>query len=49
MAVRFNPNHGTEFSNVGTVFRDGFLAEFEKCFMAEFITVNDNLEICKKK
>ena len=46
MAVWFNPNHGTEFSDVGTIFRDSFRAEFENCFMAEFIAVNDSLEIC---
>ena len=27
-------------------FRDNFLAEFEDCFMAEFIAVNDSLEGC---
>ena len=48
MAVWFNPNHGTEFSDVGIVFRDSFLAEFEDYFMAEFIAVNNSLEICKK-
>ena len=41
MAVWFSPNHGIEFSDVGTVFR----ADFENCFMAEFIVVNDSLEI----
>ena len=46
MAVWFNPNHGTKFSDVGTIFRDSFRAEFENCFMAEFIAVNDSLEIC---
>ena len=46
MAMWFNPNHRTEFSNVGFVFRDIFRAEFEDCFMAEFIAVNDSLEIC---
>ena len=45
MAVWFSPNHGTKFSDVGTVFR----AEFEDCFMAEFIAVNNSLESCKKK
>ena len=49
MAVWFSPNHGTEFSNVGTIFRDSFRAEFENCFMAEFIGVNDSLEILLKK
>ena len=42
MAVWFKPNHGTNFSDVGTVFLDNFRAEFEDCFMAEFIAVNDN-------
>ena len=46
MAVWFNHNHGTEFSDVGTVFRDYFRAEFEDCFMDEIIAVNDSLEIC---
>ena len=45
MAVWFSPNHGTEFSDVGTVFRNSFRAEFEEYFMAEFIFVNDSLEI----
>ena len=48
MAVWFSPNHGIEFLDVGTVFRDWFRVEFEDCFMAEFIVVNDSLEICKK-
>ena len=47
MVVWFSPNHGTEILNVGIVFRDSFQAEFEDCFMAEFIAVNDSLEICK--
>ena len=42
MAVWFNPNHRTEFSDVRTVFR----AESEDCFMDEFIAVNDSIEIC---
>ena len=42
----FSPNHGTEFSNVWTIFRDNFQAEFEDYFMAKFIAVNDSLEIC---
>ena len=46
MVVWFSPNHRIEFSNVGTVFRDSFRVEFEDCFMAEFIAINDNLEIC---
>ena len=46
MVMWFNPNHGTEFSNVWTVFQDCFLAKFEDCFMAEFIVVNDSLKIC---
>ena len=46
MTVWFSPNHGIEFSEVGTVFQNHFCAEFEKCFMVEFITVNDSLEIC---
>ena len=46
MVMWFSPNHGTEFLDVGTVFRDSFRAEFEDCFMAEIIVVNDNLEIC---
>ena len=49
MAVWFSPNHGTEFSNVGLVFRDSFQAEFEDYFMTEFIVVNDSLEICLNK
>ena len=48
MAVWFSPNHGTEFSNVGIIFRDSFRVEFEDCFMDEFIVVNDSLESCKK-
>ena len=48
MAVWFSPNHGTKFSNVGTVFRDNFQVEFEDYFMAEFIAVNDNPESYKK-
>ena len=43
MAVWFSPNHGTEFSNVGTVFHDSFQLEFEDSFIAEFIVVNDSL------
>ena len=46
MVVWFNPNQGTEFSDVGTIFLDCFRAEFEDCFMAEFIVVNDSLQIC---
>ena len=46
MAVWFSPNHGNEFLDIGTVFRDSFRAEFEDCFMTEFIAVNDSLEIC---
>ena len=46
MVVWFSPNHGTELSDSETIFRDGFRAEFEDCFMAEFIVVNDCLEIC---
>ena len=42
MTVWFSPNHGTEFSDIGTIFR----AEFEDHFMAEIISVNDSLEIC---
>ena len=41
MVMWFSPNHGT-------IFRDSFRAEFEDCFMAEFIAVNDSLESCKK-
>ena len=48
MAMWFSPNHGIEFLDVGTVFRDCFRAEFEDCFMVEFIVVNDSLESCKK-
>ena len=48
MAVSFSPNHETEFLDVETVFRDNFWAEFEDCFMAKFIVVNDSLEICYK-
>ena len=44
MTVWFNPNHETEFLDVGTVFWDGFRAKFEDCIMAEIIAVNDNLE-----
>ena len=40
------PNHGTEFSDVETVFWDSFWTEFEDCFMTEIIVVNDSLEIC---
>ena len=46
MAVWFSPNHGTEFSNIWTIFLDCFLANFEDCFMAKIIDVNDILEIC---
>ena len=46
MAVWFSLNHGIEFSDVRTVFRDSFLAKFEDYFMAEIIAVNDSLEIC---
>ena len=46
MTVWFSPNNGTEFSDIGTVFRDSFQMEFEDCFMTEFIAVNDSLEIC---
>ena len=46
MAVWFNPNHGTEFSDIGIVFQDSFQAKFEDCFMAEITAVNDSLEIC---
>ena len=49
MAVWFSPNHGTKFSDIGIVFQNSFWAEFEDCFMAEFIAINDSLEICKKK
>ena len=48
MVMWFNPNHGTKFLNVGTIFWDSFQAMFEKCFMVEFIVVKDNLESCKK-
>ena len=48
MAVWFSPNHRTEFSDIGTIFQDSFRAEFEDCFIAEFIVVNDSLEIVKK-
>ena len=46
MTVWFSPNHGTEFSDVVTVFRNSLRVEFEDCFMAEFIAVNDSIEIC---
>ena len=46
MVVWFSPNHWTEFSNVRTIFRDNFRADFEDYFMAEFIVVNDSPEIC---
>ena len=46
MVVWFSPNHGTEFSNIGTILRDSFRAEFKDCFVAEIIVVNDSLEIC---
>ena len=46
MVVCFNPNHDIEFSDVGTMFQDSFRAEFEDCFMAEFIAANDSLENC---
>ena len=46
MAVWFNPNHETEFSDVRPVFLDNFWAEFEDYFMAKFIAINDSLEIC---
>ena len=48
MAVWFSPNHETEFSDVGIVFRDNFRAESEDCFMAEFIAFNDSPESCLK-
>ena len=46
MVMWFNPNHETEFSDVGTIFRDNFQDEFEDCFMAEFIAVKDSSESC---
>ena len=46
MVMWFSPNHEIEFSDVATDFRDSFRAEFEDCFMAKFIVVNDSLEIC---
>ena len=46
MVVWFSPNHGTNFPDIVTVFWDSFQAEFENDFMAEFIAVNDSLEIC---
>ena len=46
MVVWFSPNHGTEFSDIRTIFRDNFQAKFEDCFIVEFIVVNDSLEIC---
>ena len=46
MAVWFNSNHGTEFLDVGSIFRDCFQAKFEDCFMDEIIAVNDSFEIC---
>ena len=46
MALWFSPNHGTEFSDIGTVFRDCFWAEFEDCFMVKIRAVNDSLKIC---
>ena len=49
MAVWFSPNHGTAFLDVGTVFWDSLRAEFEDCFMVEFIAVNDSLEIFFKR
>ena len=49
MAVWFSLNHGTEFLDIKTIFRDCFRAEFEECFMVEFIAVNDILEICLNK
>ena len=47
MDVWFSPNHGTEFSDVVTVFRVSFRAKFEDCFMDEFISINDSHESCK--
>ena len=49
MATWFSPNHGTEFSDVETIFQNSFRAKVKDCFMAEFIVVNDSLEICKNK
>ena len=46
MVVWFSPNHGTKFLDIGIVFRDSFRAEFEDCFIVEFIAINDSLEIC---
>ena len=46
MAVWLSPNYGTEFSDVGTVFRDSLRAKFEDCVKDEFIAVNDSLKIC---
>ena len=46
MTVWFSPNHETKFLDVATIFRDNFRVEFEDCFMAKFIAVNDSLEIC---
>ena len=47
MAMWISLNHETEFSEVETIFWDGFRAKFEKYFMTEFIAVNDSLESCK--
>ena len=48
MVVWFSPNHGTELLDIGIVFWDSFRAKFEDCFMAEFIAINDSLEIFLK-
>ena len=49
MAVWFSPNHRTKFLSIGTNFRNIFRVEYGDCFMAEFIVVNDSLEMCKIK
>ena len=46
MAMWFSPNHRTEFSDIGTVFRDSFWVDFEGCFMVDYVAIKDSLEIC---
>ena len=45
MAVWLGPNHGTKFSDVGTVFQNSCL---RTAFMAEFIAVNNSHKSCTK-
>ena len=41
-----SPTMRLSFRTLGLFFWDSFRAEFEDCFMDEFIGINDSLEIC---